>query len=143
PVNLPPTLAPIANRVINEDSGLQTINLTGITPGPPNESSQTLIITAFSSDLSVIPNPTVNYTSPNATGTLTFTPVLNAFGTGTVTVIVHDNGGTANGGVDSVTNTFSVTVNPINDPPTLNPIGNVTITENAGQQTVNLTGISS
>src|SRR5213075_923012 len=89
PVNLPPTLAPIANRVINEDSGLQTINLTGITPGPPNESSQTLIITAFSSDLSVIPNPTVNYTSPNATGTLTFTPVLNAFGTGTVTVIVH------------------------------------------------------
>ena len=53
----------------------------------------------------------MGYTSPNATGTLTFTPAANAFGTATVTVIVHDNGGTANGGVDSVTNTFTVTIN--------------------------------
>jgi len=40
---------------------------------------------------------------------LTFTPVTNKFGPATITVIVHDNGGTANGGVDSVTNTFLVT----------------------------------
>ena len=31
-------------------------------------------------------------------------------GTATITVVVQDNGGTANGGVDSVTNTFNVTV---------------------------------
>jgi hypothetical protein len=41
---------------------------------------------------------------------LTFTPVPNALGTSTVTVVVQDTGGTANGGTDSVTNTFTVTV---------------------------------
>src|SRR5262249_30637946 len=142
PVNLPPTLDPINDLVINEDSGLQTVNLTGITAGPPSESGQTLTITATSSDPTVIPNPTVNYTSPNAAGTLTFTPVLNAFGSSTVTVIVQDDGGTANGGIDSVTNIFTVTVNPVNDPPTLNPINDLTLTEGAGLQTVSLAGIS-
>jgi hypothetical protein len=143
PVNLPPTLDPINDLVINEDSGLQTVNLTGITAGRPSEAGQSMTITAISSDPTVVPNPTVNYTSPDATGTITFTPPPNAFGSSTITVIVQDNGGTANGGVDSVTNTFTVTVNPVNDPPTLNPIGNLTINENAGQQTVNLSGISS
>jgi hypothetical protein len=79
-------------------------------------------VTASSSNTGLIPNPTVNYTSPNATGTLTFTPVTNAFGTATITVIVSDNGGTANGGVDKVTNTFTVTINEINDPPNASPI---------------------
>ena len=45
---------------------------------------------------SLIPNPTVNYTSPNPTGSLTFTPATNSFGTATLTVVVKDNGGTAN-----------------------------------------------
>ena len=34
-------------------------------------------------------------------GTLTYTPAANANGTATVTVTSHDNGGTANGGVDT------------------------------------------
>ncbi|HEX4645913.1 MAG TPA: hypothetical protein VH598_09920, partial [Verrucomicrobiae bacterium] len=33
----------------------------------------------------------------------------NNFGSATITVIVHDSGGTANGGIDSLTNTFLVT----------------------------------
>ena len=40
-------------------------------------------------------------TSPTA-GTLTFTPATDANGTATITVEVQDNGGTANGGVDTV-----------------------------------------
>ncbi|MFZ1073947.1 MAG: DUF2341 domain-containing protein, partial [Verrucomicrobiia bacterium] len=74
-VNQPPTLNAIGNLTTNENSGLQTVNLNGITPGPPNESSQIVTITATSSNPSVVPNPTVNYTNPNSTGTLTFTPV--------------------------------------------------------------------
>ena len=35
-----------------------------------------------------------------------------------------------------------MTVNAVNQAPTLNAISNVTINENAGQQTVNLSGIS-
>jgi uncharacterized repeat protein (TIGR01451 family) len=109
PVNQPPTLNAIGNLNLVENWNLQTVALAGITAGPANESSQTLTVSATSSNPSLIPNPTVNYSSPNSTGSLTFTPVTNKFGQATITVIVHDNGGTANGGVDSLTNTFVVT----------------------------------
>jgi hypothetical protein len=46
-----------------------------------------------------------------ANGTLTFTPALNAAGSALVSVQVHDNGGTANGGVDtSAAQTFVISV---------------------------------
>ncbi len=55
-----------------------------------------------------------------ATGTLTYTPAANANGSATVTVQIHDNGGTANGGVDtSAAQTFTITVNAVNDAPVL------------------------
>ena len=48
-----------------------------------------------------------------ATGTLTYTPAANAIGTATVTVTLQDNGGTANGGVDtSAPQTFTITSPP-------------------------------
>ena len=87
----------------------------------------------------MIPNPTVNYSSPNTTGTLTFTPVPTANGIATITVTVNDGGASNN----IVTQTFTVTVNPVNQPPTLNALSNVTINESAGLQTVNLSGITS
>jgi len=43
---------------------------------------------AVSSNPGLIPNPGVNYVSPNFTGTLTFTPVSNASGTTIITVTV-------------------------------------------------------
>jgi uncharacterized repeat protein (TIGR01451 family) len=141
-VNDPPTLTALTNRTILEEAVLQTVNLSGITFGPTNESPQIIAITATSSNLSLIPNPTVNYTSPNATGTLTFTPVAGQFGSALITVVVKDNGGITNGGVDSLTNTFLVTVQPVNDPPTLNALTNRTILEDAALQTVDLAGIT-
>src|SRR6185369_15679750 len=142
PVNDPPTLAALTNLTILEDASLQTVNLSGIAAGPANENSQVLTVTAASSAPALIPNPTVNYTSPNSTGSITFTPQPNLSGSATISVVVQDNGGTANGGVDSVTNTFVVTVQAVNDPPTLDPINNVFLNVNPGFQTVNLTGIS-
>ena len=109
-VNQPPTLNVISNLTLVENWNSQTVNLSGITSGPTNESSQTLTVTAASSNPSLIPNPTVNYTSPGLTGSLTFIPATNSFGNATITVVVKDNGGTANGGIDSVTNTFNVSV---------------------------------
>ena len=141
-VNDAPTLSAISNVTTNEDSGLQTVNLTGITVGPTNEVGQLLTVTATSSNPALIPNPTVSYTSPNGTGALTFASVTNNFGSATITVIVRDDGGTTNGGVDSVTNLFLVTINPVNDAPTLSAISNVLINEVAGLQTVSLAGIT-
>jgi hypothetical protein len=138
PVNQPPTLDALANVTINENATLQTINVTGITSGAANE-SQTLTVTTSSSNPGLIPMPAVNYTSPNTTGSITFTPVANGFGSATITVTVND-GGTSN---NIISRTFAVTVNPVNQPPTLNALANVTINENASLQTVNLSGISS
>ena len=118
PVNDQPTLAAIADVTMDEDAPAKTINLSGITAGAANE-TQTLTVTASSNDPALIPNPTVSYTSPDATGTLTIRPVANAFGTATVTVVVKDDGGTANGGQDTVTHQFTVTITPVNDLPTV------------------------
>jgi VCBS repeat-containing protein len=116
-INDKPTLGAIGNLNINEDPGLQTVNLTGIGPGGgADESSQTVTITAVSDNPTLIANPTVNYTT-GATGTLTFTPAANASGTAHITVTAKDDGGTANGGVDTVTQTFTVTVAAVNDAP--------------------------
>ncbi len=137
-INQAPTLTSIPNMTLNENAGLQSVGLSGITSGGSNE-LQTLAVTATSSNTGLVPNPTVNYTSANSTGTLTFTPVANAFGSALITVTVND-GGTSN---NIVTKTFTVTVNPVNQAPTLNAINNVTVSQNASQQTVNLSGISS
>ena len=42
PVNHPPTLAAIGNQTILENAGTQTVGLSGISAGPPNESGQML-----------------------------------------------------------------------------------------------------
>src|SRR5690606_13976796 len=47
PQNDDPTLDALSPLGINEDGGLQTVNLTGISPGP-NEDGQNLVITAVS-----------------------------------------------------------------------------------------------
>ena len=130
-----PTLNPISNFSLTENAAAQTVNLTGISSGMANE-NQAIKITATTSNGTLIPTPKIKYTSANSAGTLTFTPGKNATGTATITVTVN-NGQTTN------TRTFTVTVNAIvTQPPTLNPISNLFITENTGDQTVNLTGIS-
>ena len=138
PVNQAPTLTTLANVTIDENAGLQTVSLSGITSGATNE-SQTLAVTASSSNPALIPTPTVSYTSPNATGSLTFTPAAAAYGSATITVTVNDGGASNN--VSS--RTFTFTVNPVNQVPTLTTLANLSIDENAGLQTVGLSGISS
>jgi len=101
---------------INEDAAEQTVTLIGIGDGDP-ELSQILVVTAISSAPSIIPNPTVAYSSPNMTGTLTFTPVANANGEVTITVMVTDNGSNVPPNVNTVSQQFTVHVTPVNDPP--------------------------
>jgi len=117
PVNDPPVIAAIPNPApIPEDSGQQTVNMNGIGDGDP-ETTQNLSVTAYSSDVNLIPDPTVNYTPNNTSGTLNYTPVPDANGIATITVTVTDDGGTANGGLNSTTITFDVELTPVNDPP--------------------------
>lgn len=136
--NQPPTLNPLSNVSLVEDAGQQTVNLTGISSGSASE-AQTLAISAASSNPGLIPNPTVNYTSPNTTGTLVFTPQPKGYGSATITVLVDDGGTVSN----TLIRSFTATVNPVNDAPTLDALSDLTLNENAGLQTVPLSGISS
>src|SRR5262249_34164006 len=121
-VDDPPTLDAIADPApINEDAGLQTVTLTGITAGV-NE-TQDLTVTAVSSNTALIPNPTVSYTTPAATGSLSYTPVANANGSATITVTVTDSGN------QTTTRTFTVVVTGVNDLPTISTIADQTTNE--------------
>ena len=95
PGNCPPTLNALGGLTINSNVAPQTVNLTGITSGASNE-VQTLTVTATSSNTNLIGNPTINYTSPNTNGTLSFTPVFSRCGTATITVTVNDGGASNN-----------------------------------------------
>jgi VCBS repeat-containing protein len=74
--------------------------------GAPNE-AQTLTFTVSNSNTALFSQqPAIA-----SNGTLTFTPAKSKSGSATVTVILRDNGGTLNGGVDtSVSKTFTITV---------------------------------
>ncbi|MDQ3394306.1 MAG: Ig-like domain-containing protein, partial [Bacteroidota bacterium] len=135
--NKQPTLSTISNpAAINEDASEQTINLSGITAGEGE--TQKLTITASSSNPTFVPNPTVVYTSPNNTGSIKLKPAANRSGKATITVTVNDGQKSNN----TISRTFEVTVNPINDAPTLNALGNVTVAGNSETQTINLAGIT-
>jgi uncharacterized repeat protein (TIGR01451 family) len=136
-----PTLNTINDLNLNEDAAAQTIALGGITDGDA-DLAQTLTISATSSNPALIPNPAVTYTSPNLTGSLAFTPAANANGTATITIRVTDNGSNAAPNVNFFERTFVVTVAAVNDAPTLNTISDLNLSEDAGEQTINLTGIS-
>jgi uncharacterized delta-60 repeat protein len=139
-----PTLDVLNNQVVNEDASQQTVNLSGITAG--GNESQPLRVTAKSSNISLIPNPSVNYTSANTTGSISFAPMPDHFGLATITVTVEDGGLDGNlsttGDNATYSRTFQVTVNPVNDLPTLDSLNNITINQNAPEQAVNLSGIT-
>ena len=137
--NHPPTLDSIADpTAILEDAGQQTINLSGISQGGENETSPSpqfpLTVTATSSNTALIPNPTVSYTSPDTTGSLSYTPVADQNGSVVITVTVIDAGGTANGGIDTFERTFTVDVTAVNDAPSFAAGPNQTVLEDAGPQ---------
>ncbi len=112
PVNDAPTLDPITDLVLDENAGPQTIMLSGISPGQPNE-DQLLSLLVFSSDPVLIPAPAVDYLSPSATGTLTFAPAAQASGIATLTVAVVDGGDSLRGGTNRFSRSFQVRVVPI------------------------------
>src|SRR5205085_1902157 len=112
-VNDAPTLNTISDPApININSGQQTVNLSGISEGPANESAQTVSVSAVSDNTGLIPNPTANYVDPATTGSLNYTPVAGQSGTAHITVTVQDSGDTLNGGANSVQRMFTVVVKP-------------------------------
>jgi hypothetical protein len=134
-VNDAPSFTKGADQTSLEDSGAQSVSgwATAISAGPADESSQVVTFTS-SND-----NNALFSTQPSVAsdGTLTYTAAANAFGSATVTVTAHDDGGTANGGVDtSASQTFTITITPVNDAPSFTKGGDQSSFEDAGAQSV-------
>jgi VCBS repeat-containing protein len=111
-----PSFTKGADQTVLEDCGPQTVSgwATSMSAGPANEAGQTLdfVVTNDNKDLFAV-QPAIA-----TDGTLIFTPAPNQNGSATVTVMLHDNGGMANGGVDtSAPQTFTIGVSPVNDAP--------------------------
>ena len=133
--NAQPTLNVLSNVVINENAPPQSVALTGISSGATNE-IQTLTVTASSSKTGLIPNPTVTYTSPNASGSLTFAPVANTPGITTISVSVNDGGPYNN----IITRTFTVTVQPPDVTPPILSFVSPTFNQQWSNATFTVTG---
>src|SRR6266576_488015 len=89
-----------ADQTVNNNAGAQTITnwATNISPGPANESAQTVSFqVGGNSNIGLFAvEPAIS-----STGTLTYQPAAFAGGTATITITLKYNGGTANGGQDT------------------------------------------
>ena len=141
-VNDAPSLTLAGNpAAVSEDAGLQAVPnfVTSVSVGPANEVSQaitkyTVTQTASTGGLTFFSAPSID----PITKTLTYQAAVNSSGTATFSVTATDDGGTANGGVDtSTTQTFIISVGAVNDPPSFTLMGNpIASLEDAGFQTV-------
>jgi len=116
PVNDAPTFTMGPDLVVDEDAGPQVFDnwATDISVGPADEAGQTYVF-EVTNDLAALfdEQPTID-----TQGTLRFTPKADAFGTANVSIVLRDDGGTANGGSDaSPVQQLKITVAPINDRP--------------------------
>ncbi len=116
-VNDAPTFTLSTNLLsVAEDAGAvrATNFLAGITSGPTNEAGQTwaFTVTTTTNGFAYAALPAVA-----TNGLLTFQTATNQNGSNLVTVVMTDSGGSANGGVAVLTNTFSIVVEAVNDLP--------------------------
>ncbi|KAA2238900.1 T9SS type B sorting domain-containing protein [Chitinophaga agrisoli] len=102
-VNKTPTLDAISNVSVCTGTDVHTIQLTGASAV---EAGQTYTITATSNQ------PYFDALSVSTAGVLSYQLKSTVTtGTATITVTIKDDGGTANGAVDQLSRTFTITVN--------------------------------
>jgi hypothetical protein len=109
PVNDAPSFTKGPDQIISQNAGAQVVPnwATNISAGPTNENGQSVTFSLTSDK----PYLFAGQPALTAAGTLTYQPAANATGSAVVTVILKDNGGTANGGADtSLPQTFTITI---------------------------------
>jgi hypothetical protein len=134
-INDEPFFTAGGNVQVDEDSAAYSQAwATGISAGAANESGQALefVVTGNTAASLFAAGPTIA-----ADGTLSFTPAAHANGTATITVVLQDDGGTANGGDDtSDPVSFDITIESVNDAPSFLPGADQAVNEDAGGQSI-------
>ena len=116
--NTAPTISAIGPQATNEDT------VTGAIPftvGDTETAAGSLAVSGSSSNTAVIPNGNIVFGGSGANRTVTVTPAANQNGSANITVTVSD-------GSLSTPTSFQLTVNPVNDAPTISNIANQTTT---------------
>lgn len=110
-------ISAIGNQTIAEDASTAAIpfSITGF-------QSRTPTVTGRSDNAKLVPTTGIVIAGTGGSRTVTVTPVANESGTAVITLTVTDPAG-------SDTETFTLTVRAINDPPTITDFGNQTIGE--------------
>lgn len=132
-VNDAPYFTKGPDQMVSEGAPLQEKPnwATNINAGPPDESDQTILF------LIEVDKPQLFEIQPVITpdGKLTYKPAVDASGIATVNIKAQDNGGIANAGVDtSEVQTFTITIEGSNDPPSFVKGEDPTVLEDSGEQ---------
>jgi hypothetical protein len=106
-LNTAPTISNIADQTTDEDTAT---GAQSFTVGDVETSIDYLTITASSSNPTLVSSGNLSLGGSGANRTLNITPAANQSGTATITVSVND-------GTATVSDTFLLTVNPVNDAP--------------------------
>jgi N-acetylneuraminic acid mutarotase len=135
--NRAPTFVKGPDIVVREDSGAftQANWASAISPGADSETAQNLAFQVqnnhpglFAANLP----PTIS-----SAGTLMFTPAPDVYGSATIEVSLRDDGGSSDGGSDvSATQTFVITITPVNDAPSFIKGQNVLVNLASGAQVI-------
>ena len=116
--NTAPTISAIAPQTTNEDTATSAI---AFTVDDAETAAGNLTLSGSSSNTTLVPNTNIVFGGSGTNRTVTLTPALNQFGTATITVTVSD-------GQLSTPTSFVLTVNAVNDAPTITSIANQTTT---------------
>ncbi|HWS71777.1 MAG TPA: Ig-like domain-containing protein, partial [Thermoanaerobaculia bacterium] len=132
PVNDAPSFVKGADPASNEDAGPQALAnwATAINAGPANESAQTIAFVTTGNT-----NPSLFSAPPSvaSNGTLTYTSAPNANGSANITLVAQDDGGGTN---TSAPQSFTITINALNDAPSFVVGANQSANEDSGAHTV-------
>ena len=118
--NTPPTITAIADQTTNEDTPTPAI---AFTIGDLETPVESLTLVATTDNPLLLSIPSIAFGGAGASRTVRITPLANRFGSARVRVRVND----TDGGTNSVL--FTVTVNPVNDAPTITAIADQTFNE--------------
>jgi uncharacterized protein len=116
-----PTITNVTDQTIAEDGATAALSFTIGDVGTPAAS---LTLSASSSNPVIVPNANIVFGGSGANRTVTVTPAANQHG-GPVVITI-----TVGDGTFSSSDTFNLTVTPVNDAPTIEPIANQTVDEN-------------
>lgn len=125
----PPTISAIDDQSINEDSATGSLSFT---VGDDLTAAADLTVSGSSSNTTLIPNASIMLSGSGANRSVIVTPVANQFGSATITLTVSDGSSTS-------TETFTLTVNAVNDAPTISTISDQTTAEDTATNAINFT----